>query len=129
MEHDIGSIAVGKKADLVIFDALSPAMIGAAQRDPVMAIVLHSTIRDVNTVLVNGEVRKENGQLCPVKGTEWNSKTGFLQTNQNIHWQEVADRILAIQRRLVSKTPGPLLFQIEDHVRQLFGHKPSASKI
>ncbi|CAG8243248.1 unnamed protein product [Penicillium olsonii] len=129
MEHEIGSIAVGKKADLVIFDSLSPAMIGVAQRDPVMAIVLHSTIRDVNTVLVDGEVRKENGQLCPVKGTEWNSKTGFLQTNQNIHWQEVADRILAIQRRLVSKTPGPLLFQIEDHVRELFGHKPSSSKI
>ncbi|KAJ5613425.1 hypothetical protein N7510_006619 [Penicillium lagena] len=129
MERDIGSIKVGKKADLVIFDALSPAMIGVAQRDPVMAIVLHSTIRDVKTVLVDGEVRKENGKLCPVKGTDWNEKSGFLETNQDIHWHEVADRILAIQKRLVSKTPGPLLLQIEDHVREVFGHKPSASTI
>ncbi|KAJ5394684.1 hypothetical protein N7509_006471 [Penicillium cosmopolitanum] len=128
MEHDIGSIEVGKKADLVIFDALSPAMIGVAQRDPVMAIVLHSTIRDVKTVIVDGEVRKENGELCPVKGTEWNEKSGFLETNQDIHWHEVADRILAIQKRLVSKIPGPLLLQIEDHVREVFGHKPRASK-
>ncbi|KAJ5413728.1 hypothetical protein N7509_000355 [Penicillium cosmopolitanum] len=129
MEHDIGSLEVGKKADLVIFDALSPAMIGVAQRDPVMAIVLHSTIRDVNTVLVDGEVRKENGKLCSVKGTEWSDKSGFVETNQDIHWHEVADRLLAIQKRLVSKTPGPLLLQIEDHVRELFGHKPAVSKI
>jgi cytosine/adenosine deaminase-related metal-dependent hydrolase len=62
MEKDIGSIEVGKKADLMIFDALSPAMACAAQHDPVMAIVPPSTIRDINTVLVDGEVRKKKQQ-------------------------------------------------------------------
>lgn len=40
MEDKIGSIAVGKKAELVVFDGLSPAMFGAAEQDPVTAIVL-----------------------------------------------------------------------------------------
>lgn len=129
MEHDIGSIREGKKADLVIFDALSPAMLCVAQRDPVMAIVLHSTIRDIDTVLVDGEVRKENGKVCSVKGTEWDDRKGFLETNHSIGWQEVSKRLLAIQERLVSQTPEPLLLQIEDHVRELFGHKPSSVKL
>ena len=104
-------------------------MIGAAQGDPVMAIVLHSPIRDVHTLLVNGEVRKENGKMCPVKGTEWQDENGFVETNHAIHWQEVSDQLLAIQKRLVSKTPESLLLQIEDHIRELFGHKPSCAKI
>ncbi|GLI76145.1 hypothetical protein PoHVEF18_004416 [Penicillium ochrochloron] len=129
MEHEIGSIEVGKKADLVIWDALSPAMMCVAQRDPVMAIVLHSTIRDVHTVLVDGEVRKENGKLCSVKRNEWDEAQGFLETNHTIHWKEVSDRLLAIHKRLVSQTPEPFLLQIEDHVRELFGHKPPAAKM
>lgn len=96
-------------------------MMCVAQRDPVMAIVLHSTIRDINTVLVDGEVRKENGKLSSVKGTEWDDEKGFLETNHNIHWQEVSDRLLAIQKRLICRTPEPLLLQLEDHVRELFG--------
>jgi cytosine/adenosine deaminase-related metal-dependent hydrolase len=35
MSHEIGKIAEGYKADLVVFDALSPSMVGAAQHDPV----------------------------------------------------------------------------------------------
>ncbi|CZR64667.1 related to cytosine deaminase and related metal-dependent hydrolases [Phialocephala subalpina] len=129
MEQDIGSIEVGKKADLVVFDALSPAMACVAQRDPVMAIVLHSTIRDIDTVLVDGELRKQNGKLLPVTGTEWHDGTGFVDTSHIIHWREVAERILAVHKRLVSKMPEPLLLEIENHVRELFGHKHSSTKL
>lgn len=123
MEDEIGSIKVGKKADLVVFDTLSPAMSCVAQRDPVMAIVLHSNIRDVDTVLVDGEVRKLNGKLCPVRGFEWHGGNGFADTDRVIHWREVADRILTIHKRLVSRMPESLLRDIEDHVREQFGHK------
>lgn len=129
MEEDIGSIKVGKKADLVVFDTLSPAMSCVAQRDPVMAIVLHSNIRDVHTVLVDGEVKKQNGKLCPVRRFEWHSGKGYADTDHVIHWREVADRIFTIHKRLVSRMPESLLLEIEDHIRERFGHKPCSNKL
>ncbi|KAH8703255.1 hypothetical protein BGW36DRAFT_403692 [Talaromyces proteolyticus] len=129
MEDDIGSIKVGKKADLVVFETLSPAMSCVAQQDPVMAIVLHSNIRDIDTVLVDGEIKKQNGKLCPVKAFEWHSEKGFVDMGLVIEWREVADRILAIHQRVVSKMSNSLLLEIEDHVRERFGHKQSSTKL
>ncbi|KAL2820419.1 Metallo-dependent hydrolase [Aspergillus granulosus] len=129
MEQDIGSIKVGKKADLVVFDALSPAMACVAQQEPVMAIVLHSTIRDIDMVLVDGEVRKKNGRLCPASGTEWLDGKGFVDTDRVIHWREVADRILAVQKRLAPKMPNHLLLEIEDRIREVCGHNPGSIKL
>lgn len=129
MEKDIGSIQVGKKADLVVFDALSPAMACVAQHDPVMAIVLHSTIRDIETVLVDGEVRKQHSKLCPVSATQWHGVEGFSKTGDIVHWREVAENILDIQRKLESSMPHPLLLKLEDHVRVLFGHEKTPTKL
>jgi cytosine/adenosine deaminase-related metal-dependent hydrolase len=105
MEQDIGSIAVGKKADLVIFDTMSPAMYGAAQLDPVMAIILHSSIGDVETVVVDGSVRKKEGKLVPVYNVEWSdSLRDFVQDQdgKTADWQGIASRVLEIQKRFVS---------------------------
>jgi cytosine/adenosine deaminase-related metal-dependent hydrolase len=43
----IGSLAEGKLADIVIFDASSPSMTCAAEQDPVAAVVRCSSIRDI----------------------------------------------------------------------------------
>lgn len=43
MEDTIGSLAVGKLADTVVFEAPSSSMACGAQHDPVAAIVLHSS--------------------------------------------------------------------------------------
>jgi cytosine/adenosine deaminase-related metal-dependent hydrolase len=66
MSNEVGRIAEGYKADLVIFDALSPSMVAAAQHDPVASIILHSTPADIDTVIVDGIIRKEGGKLLPV---------------------------------------------------------------
>ncbi|KAH7007697.1 hypothetical protein EDB80DRAFT_684909 [Ilyonectria destructans] len=63
MEDKFGSIAEGKLADLVIFDANSPEMLCAAEQDPVAAIVLHSSIGNVETVIVDGIIRKRGWKL------------------------------------------------------------------
>ncbi|RKK93416.1 hypothetical protein BFJ68_g15562 [Fusarium oxysporum] len=65
MSQDIGSISVGKKGDLVIFDVLTPGMYRAAHRDPVLAIVLHSNIRDVDTVFGMGRLGSETESSFP----------------------------------------------------------------
>lgn len=58
---DLGIIAEGAKADLVIFDGSSPNMAG--WDDPVAAIILHSNVGDISDVLVHGKFVKRNGKL------------------------------------------------------------------
>ncbi|KAF4985778.1 hypothetical protein FGRMN_11103 [Fusarium graminum] len=66
-QDQLGSIAEGKLADLVIFDANTPELLCAAEQDPLAAIVLHSSIGSVDTVIIDGIVRKRGGKLLDVK--------------------------------------------------------------
>ncbi|KAJ6256350.1 5-methylthioadenosine/S-adenosylhomocysteine deaminase [Drechslerella dactyloides] len=68
MEGQIGSIAEGKLADLIIFDGQSPAMVCGAVKNPIASIVMHSSVKDVETVIVDGIIRKRDGKLLPVEG-------------------------------------------------------------
>ncbi|KAJ7119107.1 hypothetical protein C8R44DRAFT_841381 [Mycena epipterygia] len=91
MGTEIGSIAVGKLADLVVFDGESPAMVCAAEHDPVAAIVQHASVRDVEMVIVDGKIRKVGGKLVPVEVGE----EGKL-----MQWKEVAKELLKSRQRL-----------------------------
>ncbi|KAJ7062326.1 hypothetical protein C8F01DRAFT_1210180 [Mycena amicta] len=88
MDSEIGSIAVGKLADLVIFDAETPAMVCAGEHDPVAAIVLHSSVRDIDTVIVDGQIRKVGGKLIAVR-------EGAL-----MEWKDVAKELLKSRERM-----------------------------
>ena len=66
LASSIGTIEVGKKADIVILDANSVNLAGI--RDPFKGIVFHATDADVELVMVNGEVVKKDGKLTKV---EW----------------------------------------------------------
>ncbi|KAI1848135.1 hypothetical protein JX265_005868 [Neoarthrinium moseri] len=59
--EDLGIIAPGAKADIVVWDGRSPAMLGWA--DPVAAIILHASVGDIKHVLVDGEFKKRDGEL------------------------------------------------------------------
>lgn len=63
-ESDIGSIEVGKRADITIISTDSPCMVGAS--NPAAALVLHASPGDVESVIINGEMVKENGKLLRV---------------------------------------------------------------
>src|SRR2546421_4798993 len=60
-----GSLAEGKLADIVIFDASNPSMICAAEQDPVAAVVRHSNIRDIDTVIIDGSSERRPVVCCP----------------------------------------------------------------
>ncbi|KAF5661640.1 5-methylthioadenosine s-adenosylhomocysteine deaminase [Fusarium circinatum] len=67
MENEIGSIAVGKGADILIFSRDQSLAFGASAREePVAAIVTYSEARDIEAVLVNGCFRKRDGKMVPV---------------------------------------------------------------
>ena len=64
LSHLIGSIEVGKKADIVIFDARSMNLAGS--RDPFQSIVFHASNADIELVMVDGDIVKRNGRLTKV---------------------------------------------------------------
>ena len=121
MEYDLGSLEVGKRADLVVFSATSPSMLGAAQQDPVMAVVLHSSPGDVEDVIVDGVVRKRDGKLLSVESIEWNEDAGdFAPAGKEVAWSEVASRVLDIQERFITKRSKHDLTHLEETVVEMF---------
>jgi len=61
LEDRTGSVSPGKKADLVLIDARQLNV--APVIDPVAAVTLCADVSNVDTVLVNGVVRKRGGKL------------------------------------------------------------------
>jgi N-acyl-D-aspartate/D-glutamate deacylase len=86
-ESQLGSIAEGKLADLVIFDANTPELICAAEQDPIAAVVLHSSIGNIDTVIVDGIVRKRQGKLVGVTVEE---SMVDVTNKRSLEWGDVA---------------------------------------
>ncbi len=57
----IGSIEVGKRADLVLLDAIRPNMV--PNHDPVSTVIYQATGAEVDTVIVDGDVLMREGVL------------------------------------------------------------------
>lgn len=66
MDHLVGSLTPGKKADIVLVDATSPGM--APAFDPVDAVVCYAHSGVIDTVIVNGVVTKRAGTLVDQAG-------------------------------------------------------------
>ncbi|KAL1845429.1 hypothetical protein Plec18170_009785, partial [Paecilomyces lecythidis] len=101
MEDKIGSLAEGKLADIVIFDTRSPAMVCAAEEDPLAALVLHASVRDIDMVIVDGKIRKENKTLAPIEVRE----APKFGSDKQIKWEDVVDEVLA-SRITIKKRSG-----------------------
>lgn len=63
--NDIGVLAEGAKADLIIWNGNSPSILG--WDDPVAAIILHASVGDIKHVMVDGKFKKRNGRLTEKK--------------------------------------------------------------
>jgi cytosine/adenosine deaminase-related metal-dependent hydrolase len=86
--NDLGIIAEGAKADLVLWDATtSPSMLG--WNDPVAAILLHASVGDIEAVLVDGKWLKKGGKLV-MKGYYREFKEKFLESARRIQNRLVA---------------------------------------
>ena len=61
MEDQIGSLRVGKKADVVIIRASDINM--CPVHDPISSVIMQTSLHNIDTVIINGEIKKRNGQL------------------------------------------------------------------
>jgi hypothetical protein len=100
MGDRVGSIGEGKQADLVIFSGTSPGMVGAAQHDPVAAVVLHSHPSDVEYVIVDGVLRKSAGKLVNVDVDE--RAQGHIDRGK-LSWEDVASQVIKRRAGLQEK--------------------------
>lgn len=84
---DLGIIAEGAKADLLVWDGTSPALLGWV--DPVAAVILHASVGDIEVVLVDGKWVKRGGKLV-AKG--WpQARARFLATAKRLQavWRDL----------------------------------------
>jgi 5-methylthioadenosine/S-adenosylhomocysteine deaminase len=61
LDRRIGSLSPGKQADVVLLRETDINMRAAA--DPIAAIVLHAGVGNVDTVIINGNIVKQDGKL------------------------------------------------------------------
>lgn len=84
LEQEIGSLEIGKRADLVLFDTRRPEW--RTLFNPVNTLVYGADGRSVHTVIVDGRVVVENHRACFV--------------NED----ELIDRVQALGQRLLQRT-------------------------
>ena len=61
LDRFIGSLTPGKQADMILLRKTDINMRAAA--DPIAAIVLHAGVANVDTVIINGNIVKQDGKL------------------------------------------------------------------
>ncbi|KAJ9615762.1 hypothetical protein H2200_001839 [Cladophialophora chaetospira] len=99
LNDQIGSIEVGKKADLVVFDAAgSVGMLSAAEYDPVVAIVRFSEAADIECVVVDGVVRKRGGKLVSTKVS--------AEGKGELEWRDIAQEVRRSQKEIQARIDG-----------------------
>ena len=107
LKDQVGSLKEGLRADIVVFAGDSPAMLAAAQEDPVAAIVMHSSPRDVETVVVDGVVRKEGGRLVDVSVVAAPvEEKSVLKPGTKLSWGDVVAGLLESRRVVKERMRG-----------------------
>lgn len=72
LENDVGSIEVGKRADLIMLRSTGAHLVPIV--DPVKTVVMQAGVADIDLVMVEGRVVKRDGQLVGVDQSALASK-------------------------------------------------------
>jgi formylmethanofuran dehydrogenase subunit A len=103
LADQIGSIEVGKKADLLVFDAMTANLAGI--RDPFHGIVFHASDADIAMVMVDGEIVKRDGKLTKF---EWAKVARELMDSADAVRQRFPENTLEeMWQRFYSQGGGP----------------------
>ncbi|KEF58412.1 uncharacterized protein A1O9_06338 [Exophiala aquamarina CBS 119918] len=94
----VGSISVGKKADLLLTKCTSPRL--TPIHDPVAALVLYANASDIDTVLIDGVIVKQGGKLVVA---DWSTvRKEVLQSSNNIKERGAVAPVSKINETILS---------------------------
>jgi cytosine/adenosine deaminase-related metal-dependent hydrolase len=105
LENVIGSITVGKRADILITSCDSPRL--TPLHDPIAGLVLYANTSDIDTVLIDGEIVKQKGTFVHA---DWNvvgnrlrrSTKAIIERSNAISIPAVRERIVAGMREMLN---------------------------
>ncbi|KAL4914621.1 hypothetical protein BDW62DRAFT_219916 [Aspergillus aurantiobrunneus] len=106
MESVVGSVVAGKKADLVVFRCDDIDTVPVV--DPIGTVVFHASPKNIDTVIVDGAIVKQDGRLLNV---DWKSLQGQVQSRSErvraeaakVDMQKAEANFLAIFDRAMHK--------------------------
>jgi hypothetical protein len=84
-----------------MFDATTPALVCAAEHDPIAAIVMHSSPADVEAVMVDGVWRKKDNRLLSVHVEE---DVREITKRDTLQWADVAKALVETRKIIQKKT-------------------------
>ncbi|MGQ7429843.1 amidohydrolase family protein, partial [Streptococcus suis] len=92
IDHLVGSLVPGKRADILLIDAGQPNL--APMTDPIASLVLQGQVSNVDTVLVDGKIKKRHGKLVGVDlqklNRELSASHAYLQANTHVEERDLA---------------------------------------
>ncbi len=97
IDHLVGSLEVGKKADIAVFD-LGKAHVTVPNR-PVGALVFSAHGTDVDTVVVNGELRLRKGELVGFDQEKEVLEEATRRAHETIERAGLAERVFVHWRK------------------------------
>jgi 5-methylthioadenosine/S-adenosylhomocysteine deaminase len=65
IDKQIGSLESGKMADILIYNMENPLLVPTI--DPVSSIVLYATASDIDTVIIDGKILKQKGDIKTIE--------------------------------------------------------------
>ena len=74
MENEIGSLEIGKKADMFIFDPSLSAK-STPMHNPVSTLVYSSSASNIETVIIDGEIVMEDSKILGIDEKDFYRKT------------------------------------------------------
>lgn len=84
MDKEIGSIEVGKKADLITIDLENPFLLPT--NDPLTSIVLYGSSSDIDNVMIDGKLVKRDSQF-----TTFNPKKAYADAQKRV--KEIREKL------------------------------------
>ncbi len=95
IDHLVGSLVPGKRADILLIDAGQPNL--APMTDPIASLVLQGQVSNVDTVLVDGKIKKRHGKLVGVDlqklNRELSASHAYLQANTHVEERDLAHEV------------------------------------
>lgn len=100
----VGSIEVGKLADIILVSLSSPNMLGTSRDSEslVSALTVYANVSDVKTVIIDGEIVKRDGELTKIKWSEFveqfqihhaNVENKIREASAKVDWEEIFEAL------------------------------------